>query len=77
MSLLIFIAALGTAPTHPVADAASCPPTAATIARDNRKSPQARKLGELPPASGYAAVYRQIDGCEVPLPIQFDPTRRR
>jgi len=28
-----------------------------------------RKLTELPPAQGYMAVFRHIDGCEAPLTV--------
>ncbi len=28
-----------------------------------------RKLAELPPAVGYKAVYRTVNGCEVPMTI--------
>jgi hypothetical protein len=36
----------------------------------NRADPvRPRKLGELPPATGYKAVYRTIDGCEVPMTV--------
>ncbi|HUE79907.1 MAG TPA: hypothetical protein VMN38_09785 [Sphingomicrobium sp.] len=28
-----------------------------------------RKLAELPPAIGYKAVYRTVNGCEVPMTI--------
>ncbi len=36
----------------------------------NRADPvRPRKLNELPPATGYKAVYRTIDGCEVPLTV--------
>ena len=36
----------------------------------NRADPvRPRKLGELPPATGYKAVYRTVDGCEVPMTV--------
>ena len=36
----------------------------------NRADPvRPQKLGELPPATGYKAVYRTINGCEVPLTV--------
>ena len=28
-----------------------------------------KKLTELPPATGYMAVYRTVDGCEVPMTV--------
>jgi hypothetical protein len=37
-----------------------------------------RKLTELPPASGYMAVYRQVDGCDAPLTmVEYRQGRRR
>ena len=36
-----------------------------------------RKLAELPPAIGYMAVYRTVNGCEVPMTIVEYRTGRR
>ena len=36
-----------------------------------------QKLTELPPAVGYMAVYRTVNGCEVPLTIVEYRTGRR
>lgn len=36
---------------------------------DRQLGLQPRKLGELPPATAYMAVYRTVDGCEVPLTV--------
>jgi hypothetical protein len=53
--------------------AANCPRTTSHYAgkgamyRGNRLVP--RKLTELPPAVGYMAVYRTVNGCEAPLTI--------
>jgi len=33
------------------------------------ESLQPRKLADLPPAQGYMAVYRVVDGCEEPLTV--------
>jgi hypothetical protein len=55
------------------ANSTSCPRTTQYLAgrtgvyRGNRLTP--RKLTELPPATGYMAVYRTIDGCEAPLTV--------
>jgi len=50
---------------------ANCPKTTSYLADKNslyRSAPLApRKLTELPPAAGYMAVYRVINGCEAPL----------
>lgn len=39
--------------------------------------PGPRKLTELPPANMYAAVYRRIEGCEVPLVVRYNVEGRR
>lgn len=53
-----------------------CPPTAAQqVARQMQQQgqrPRFHRLVELPPASAYAAMVRQADGCEVPLIIGYD-----
>lgn len=37
-----------------------------------------RKLNQLPPGTTYMAVYRRIDGCEVPLTmVEYRNARRR
>ena len=37
-----------------------------------------RKLTELPAATGYMAVYRQINGCDAPLTVvEYRQGRRR
>jgi hypothetical protein len=51
--------------------AANCPKTTSYLAgrsslyRGEALAP--RRLTELPPAAGYMAVYRVINGCEAPL----------
>ena len=35
-----------------------------------------RKLSELPQANAFAAVYREIGGCEVPMLVGFAPRGR-
>lgn len=49
----------------------TCPQTTAVHAwtRDKKLAPQ--KLGELPPANAYKAVYRKIGGCEVPVVVKY------
>lgn len=40
--------------------------------------PQPRNLGELPPAEGYMAVYRLVDGCEEPMTaVEYRQSQRR
>jgi hypothetical protein len=43
--------------------------------RGDRIAP--RKLTELPPAIGYMAVYRTINGCEVPMTVVEYRTGRK
>ena len=45
------------------------------VLRSNSVTP--RKLTELPPANMYAAVYRRINGCEVPLVVRYNVEDRR
>jgi len=56
-------------PTDPLAD---CPRTATVHTLDHGEALQPRKLIELPPANQYAAVYRRIGGCEVPLVVRYN-----
>ena len=42
--------------------------------RDEPLAP--KKLHELPPAQGYMAVYRSVDGCEVPMTVVEYRSRR-
>ena len=50
------------------AEAAKC--RKADVHQADRRAPvQFKKLNELPPAVGYMAVYRTIDGCEEPLTV--------
>ena len=55
-------AASPTAPRH-------CLPPAPMFARGVAPL-RAQKLGELPPASHYLAVYRQIENCPVPALVR-------
>ena len=61
--------------------AADCPPTAADLVAqrigNEGQRPQLHLLNDLPPASAYAAVLRQIDGCEAPLIIRYDVENSR
>ena len=47
--------------------AAGCPPTSRYHATQRGRSPDAKKLNELPAADHYKAVYRRIGDCEVPI----------
>ena len=63
-------------------EAANCPRTTSHYARDgsayrgDRVAP--KKLTELPPAIGYMAVYRKVNGCEAPMTmVEYRGGRRR
>ena len=62
-------------------EADNCPPTVSHYAGSGsmyRGAPLApKKLTELPPAVGYMAVYRTVNGCEVPMTIVEYRTGRR
>ena len=50
---------------------ANCPATSRYDASKRGKAPKAQKLGELPDADVYRAVYRKIGQCEAPIIVQF------
>ena len=60
---------------------ANCPRTTSHYAgqgsafRGDRVAP--KNLGELPPATGYMAVYRTVNGCEVPMTVVEYRTGRK
>ena len=56
--------------------AAACPAMTPHIAVQRGRAPPLRKLNELPPANLYAAVYRRVDGCEVPIVVRYDIGKR-
>ena len=63
-------------------EAANCPRTTSHLARGDlihrgdRIAP--KKLNELPPAIGYMAVYRTVNGCEAPMTmVEYRGGRRR
>ena len=58
---------------NPNADApAPCPPTSRYEAARRGGPLSAQKLNQLPTADLYLAVYRRVDGCEVPIIASFD-----
>ena len=48
-----------------------CPRTTSYYAFDPSQPVKPRKLGELPPANAYAAVYRRVGNCEVPVIVKY------
>lgn len=67
----VIAAPLAAAPAKFEPPPANCPRAAAVHAFDRGKALKPRKLNELPPANQYAAVYRRIGGCEVPLVVRY------
>jgi hypothetical protein len=53
--------------------AANCPITSRHEAMKRGKKPMPKVLSQLPPGDHYKAVYRIIDGCEVPILADFNP----
>jgi hypothetical protein len=55
-------------PSH----ADGCPPTSRYhAAKDGRRGLSPQRLGDLPMADGYAAVYRHIGRCEAPIIVRY------
>jgi hypothetical protein len=48
-----------------------CPRTTSMHAFDRSKPLKPQKLGDLPPANAYKAVYRTVGGCEVPVVVKY------
>jgi hypothetical protein len=55
----------------------NCPAVSRFHALKNGEGVKAQKLGELPPADHYKAVYRTVGGCEVPVMADFNPDNLR
>jgi len=79
--MLVLLSAMMAASAAPAADmpiinpdadqAASCPATSRYEASRRGKTPKARKLGDLPDADMYRAVYRHIGRCEAPIIVKY------
>ena len=66
--MLLLILAAAPAALQP---APNCPrPTGYHAVRQGERL-QPRKLNQLPDANAYAAVYRRIRGCEVPVVVRY------
>ena len=55
---------------------ADCPPISRYHAMRRGGPLAAQKLGQLPDADHYKAVYRRIGGCEAPMIVSFGVARR-
>jgi hypothetical protein len=53
------------------AQSANCPATSRYEAARRGKTPRAQKLGDLPDADLYKAVYRRIGRCEAPIIVKY------
>ena len=78
--LMLLEGAAGAAAGRPVPVVASrlpppsspdCPQTTSYHAFDPARPVKPQKLGELPPANVYAAMWRHDGKCEVPMVIKF------
>ena len=54
----------------------TCPATSRYEAARRGKTPKAQKLGELPDADMYKAVYRHIGRCEAPIIVKYGVSDR-
>jgi hypothetical protein len=77
MSLLAAQASAAPAPKQPVEARPTAECKRTTVHHAQRGQPVTpRKLNELPPADLYAAMYRTVNGCEVPLVLTRTPKSR-
>ena len=76
--LAVAVSAVSVVPpqTNPVGTGEVCPRIQPYVAVQRGKAPPMKKLNELPPGNLYKAVYRRIDGCEVPVVVRYDIGRR-
>lgn len=49
----------------------TCPKTTAHQAMGKGRPLAGQNLADLPPANHYKAVYRRVDGCEVPVVVGY------
>ena len=77
-ALLVMPAASAAEPAGPLTGKSplklnACPRTGSYAAGDGAvhrgTPPSVRKLTQLPPAIGYMAVYRTVNGCEFPMTV--------
>jgi hypothetical protein len=76
MASLLFLFLAGASPAVAdgkarLAEAPNCPRATSMHAYDRSKPLKPQKLGELPPANAYSAVYRLVRGCEVPIVVKY------
>ena len=61
---------------QPFAKSVNCPRTTSHHARQRGIGMRSQKLTELPDANAYAAVYRHVRGCEVPVVVKYGVSQR-
>lgn len=78
MSLLLTMLAVAATPSadmpifNPRADQpTNCPATSRYEAARRGRALSLRKLGELPDADAYRAVYRHVGKCEAPIIVKY------
>ena len=83
MTLLLLAAAATAAPLPAVTHSsrftpqgAHCPQAVQYYAWQRGRKMEPRKLAELPDANAYKAVYRRVNGCEVPVVVRYGVTGR-
>ena len=84
MSLLILAAAVAlpnaaiAPPVHGGLHSANeqCPQEALHYAYRDGKKLAPKKLTELPDANAYSAVYRRVDGCQIPVVVKYGVSPR-
>lgn len=73
MSITIALLAAATpsteAPVKP-ADLPQCQRAEKRLVEDPMRKAEPKRLGELPPAEGYLAVYRRENGCMIPVKVR-------
>ena len=55
---------------------ATCPATSRYEASGRNRKPKAQKLGELPDANMYSAVFRHVGRCEAPIVVKYGVSGR-
>ncbi|MEO5972010.1 MAG: hypothetical protein ABIP91_01420 [Sphingomicrobium sp.] len=77
MILLMLAAAPAALQSPPASAATDCPRTTSHYAVRPGQRVEPRKLTELPSANAYAAMYRHVGGCEVPVVVRYGIGNRR
>lgn len=68
LALTLGTAAAQTAPGIPLKK--NCKPTAGIVNDRGDRETRPRKLGDLPPATQYKALWNVVDGCSEPIVVR-------